>query len=187
VLLRTRRLFLLTAGLTFWAVFFCAAAAEQKTSADLNAGVDAMSDTSHASQPTSMRLIFEYDGDEIRLVTQQPVDMPVTGFDIARTQRAGVFVDTKEASGRTLARVPARGALHDSVEVFPEKHGEPITRMNVDKPKGAFTVIVPVTPDADHVSVVQVQPSQPGTAARTLAEQPAQEREIARFPLRVSR
>ena len=50
-----------------------------------------------------------------------------------------------------------------------------------------FSVIVPVTPDADHVSVVQVQPSQPGTAARTLAEQPAQEREIARFPLRVSR
>jgi len=146
-----------------------------------------MSDTSHASQTTSMRLIFEYEGDEIRLVTQQPLDMPVTGFDIARTQREGVFVDTKEASGRTLARVPARGAFHNSVEVFPENHGEPITRMNVDKPKGAFTVIVPVTPDADHVSVVQVQPSQPGTAARTLAEQPAQEREIARFPLRVSR
>lgn len=148
-----------------------------------------MSDTSQPSQTTSMRLIFEYEGDEVRLVTQQPLDMPVTGFDIARTQRAGVYIDTKAASGRTLARVPARGAFSNSMEVFPENHGEPITRMKVDKPKGAFTVIVPVTPDADHVSVVEVQPGQPAaqTGDPTAAVEPTQEREIGRFQLRMSR
>ena len=44
--------------------------------------------TSDASQPMStlaMRLIFEYEGDQVRLVSQQPVDVAITGFDIART------------------------------------------------------------------------------------------------------
>ncbi len=79
--------------------------------------------TSDASQPMStlaMRLIFEYEGDQVRLVSQQPVDVAITGFDIARTQRPGWHVDTRDAAGRTLARVPARDAFSASAEVFPE-------------------------------------------------------------------
>ena len=102
-------------------------------------------------QPSSMRLIFEYDGDEVRLVMQQPVDALVTGFDITRTQREGYYVDTRDASGGILARVPARGAFQSSVEVFPERPGEPITRTDCERPRGAFTVIVPVPQNADHV------------------------------------
>ena len=101
-------------------------------------------------------------------------------------------MDTRDASGRTLARVAARGAFHDSVEVFPERHGEPITRMPVDRPRGAFTVIVPVPQDADHVRVVQVTPpreTRHSVTARSTAQPAgaAQERELARFPLQISR
>jgi hypothetical protein len=151
-----------------------------------------MSDTSYSPQSLSMRLIFEYEGENVRLVMQQPVDTLVTGFDLSRTQREGYYIDTQDASGRTLARVPARGAFQSSAEVFPEHPGEPITRVDVAQPHGAFTVIVPLPHDADHVSVVQVTPAQPGTTlpaarATSVPEGAPQEREIARFPLNVSR
>ncbi len=150
-----------------------------------------MSDTGPAPQPRSMRLIFEYDGDDVRLVMQQPVDLPATAA-ASPAQQTGYFVDTRDASGRTLARVAALGAFPDSVEVFPERHGEPITRLPVDRPRGAFTIIVPVPQDADHVRVVQVTPPRGDATQPTIrsAIQPpgvAQEREIARFPLQTSR
>jgi hypothetical protein len=134
-----------------------------------------------------MRLIFEYDGDDVRLVMQQPVDMVITGFDISRTQRPGYYVDTRDAAGRTLARVPARGGFRTSVEVFPEKHGDPITHIEVEQPRGAFTVIVPVPQDADHVSVVRVAPAAPEAGATIAAPGAIQERELAKFQLRLSR
>ena len=151
-----------------------------------------MSDTSGSPPVLSMRLIFEYDGDNVRLVMQQPVDALVTGFDVSRTQREGFFVDTRDASGRTLARVPVRSAFQGSAEVFPERPGEPITRVTVDRPRGAFTVIVPVPHDADHVRVVQVTPAQPDAVlptsrATSAPAGAAQERELARFPLHLSR
>jgi hypothetical protein len=155
-------------------------------------GIRAMSDTRPSPQPRSMRLIFEYDGDDIRLVMQQPVDLPATDMAASPTQQPGFFVDTRDASGRTLARTAARGAFLDSVEVFPERQGEPITRMPVDRPRGAFTIIVPVPQDADHVRVVQVAPplgdaAQPAVRAANQPPGTMQEREIARFPLQISR
>jgi hypothetical protein len=151
-----------------------------------------MSDVGHSPLSLSLRLIFEYEGEDVRLVMQQPVDVLTTGFDVTRTQREGYFVDTRDASGRTLARVPARGAFQLGIEVFPEHPGEPITRVEAGRPRGAFTVIVPVAQDADHVSVVQVAPPPADTAlpASRATSEPLgapQEREIARFPLRLSR
>ena len=148
-------------------------------------------DATSMGQPAptrSIRLIFEYDGDRIKLVSQQPVDMAVTGFDILQSEQAGVFVDTRDADGRMLARVPARNALANSLEVFPEKAGDPISRIDVKKPHGAFTVIVPAPDLADHFSIVRVQPVAPG--ARTFASPPTspveggtEVQELARFPL----
>jgi hypothetical protein len=135
-----------------------------------------------------MRLIFEYDGDKIKLVGQQPVDMAVTGFDLSQAGQHGVFVDARDAEGGMLARVPARGALSSSVEVFPEKPGDPIARIDVKKPHGAFTVIIPAPDAADHFSVVRVQPAEPGartsaTRATSVEEGGAEIEELARFPL----
>jgi hypothetical protein len=151
--------------------------------------------TSDASQPMStlaMRLIFEYEGDQVRLVSQQPVDVAITGFDIARTQRPGWHVDTRDAAGRTLARVPARDAFSAGAEVFPETHGEPITRVDVAKPQGAFTVVVPVPQGADHVTIVRTAPAKPETVmpsarATSAVEGSAEITEIASFPLNISR
>jgi hypothetical protein len=148
-----------------------------------------MSDTSPTQQPRSVRLIFEFDGDDVRLVMQQPVDLPATSQS---AQQTGHFVETRDATGRTLARLAAPGAFPDSVEVFPERHGDPITRLPVDRPRGAFTIIVPASQDTDHVRLVQVTASpgdaaQPATRSLVQPQGTMQEREIARFPLQIRR
>ena len=148
-----------------------------------------MNDSSQSAPNRAIRLIFEYDGDQVRLVSQQPVEMAITGFDLAQTERQGYYVDTRNAEGRTLARVPARNVFTGSTEVFPEKPGGAITRVDVPKPRGAFTVIIPALNDADHVSLVQVKPGQANFAAPTAkgtsqVEGGPQVVEFARFPLK---
>ena len=149
-----------------------------------------MSDRSPTAKLRSLRLIFEYDGDDVRLVMQQPVDLAATVASPA--QQTGFFVDTHDASGRMLARVAAQGAFQDSVEVFPEQHGAPITRLQLDRPRGAFTIIVPAAQETDHVRLVQVtappgDAAQPATRSQMQPQSAMQEREIARFPIQTGR
>jgi hypothetical protein len=107
----------------------------------------------------AIRFIFEYDGDEMRLVSQQHVDVAVTGFDLPSRAAAapGVYVQVRGADGAALADVPVRGAPSRSVEVFPERPGAPIVRTDVDRPQGAFTVVVPAPAAARRVAVVRVE------------------------------
>jgi hypothetical protein len=102
----------------------------------------------------AVRLIFEYEGDTVRLVSQQPVDVVISGFDAGDTASAGHFVETRRDDGTRLARVAVRNAFTGSAEVFPEDHSEPIVR--VDAPvRGAFTVVVPAAAGAAAVAVVR--------------------------------
>ncbi len=149
-------------------------------------------DATDGAPTLAMRLIFEYDGEEVRLVSQQPVDVAVTGFDISRTQRAGYYVETRNATGQALARVPAREAFSGSAEVFPEQPGEPISRVDVQKPHGAFSIVVPVPEGADHVSVVRVAPvshdaAQPSSRSTSAVEGASTVTEIGKFTLQISR
>jgi len=139
--------------------------AEQASAAALSERKRTMPQSSDSPQPPPMpaiRLIFEYEGDQVRLVSSQPVDVAVTGFDLQSTDRPGYYVDVRNASEHTLARVPARGAFASSVEVFPENHKDPITRVDTPLPKGAFTVVVPAPDTGDHVTVMQLRPDPAG-------------------------
>jgi hypothetical protein len=134
----------------------------------------------------SIRLIFEYEGDRVRLISQQPVDMVVTGFDLPPTNQAhaAYHVEARDENEKTLARVPARGAMESSAEVFPEHPGEPIIRHDVKVPKGAFTVVIPAPAAAHHVTLVQVKPgkSAEGVAPGAAAPQP-EVIDLVSFPL----
>ncbi len=144
-------------------------------------------------QPTptrAIRLIFEYDGDQVRLVSQQEVEMAVTGFDLMTTSQPGFFVDSRDAAGATLARVPAPHAFAGSAEVFPEQPGAPIVRVDVPHPTGAFTVVVPAPPAARQFTIVRVAPPRPGVtppsaAATTPTPGAVQVTDIATFPLQL--
>ena len=60
------------------------------------------------------RLIFEYDGDRVRVVQQTPVDIAAAALPSTAPDQIGVFVDVRDAGNRTLARVPAPHALSTS-------------------------------------------------------------------------
>lgn len=148
----------------------------------------AMNDSSQPAPIRAMRLIFEYEGNQVRLVSQQPVEIAITGSDITSVEHPGYYIDTRDTTGRMLTRVPARNAFSASMEVFSERPGETISRVDMAQPRGAFTVVVPVPENADHFSVVQITPGRPDTqapASRTTSpvEGSAQITEIARFPL----
>jgi hypothetical protein len=147
-----------------------------------------MSDPTQPQTQRAIRLIFEYEGDQVRLVSQQPVEAAVTGFDLAAAPPPGYYVETRDTEGQALARVPARQAFSASAEVFPEQPGEPITRVDVPQPRGAFTVIAPVPEAARQVAVVRLMPPDPTsptvTAGVTSAERGLpQTVEIASFEL----
>lgn len=115
-----------------------------------------MTDPTPPPDPTAVRLIFEYEGDQVRLVHQQPVDVAISGFDLPREQLPGHHVEVRGAGEELLGRVPIRSAMSTSMEVFPENPGDPITRTDLPEARGAFTVIVPAGPQADHVTVVRI-------------------------------
>ncbi len=135
------------------------------------------------ASPRSMRLIFEYEGDRVRLVSQQPVDVAITGFDLPHIEHPGYYVESRDKSGRALARVPARNAFAGSMEVFPEQPGEPITRVDVPQPKGAFTVVVPAPTAADHVTVMQIAHPKPAPAGGQAALAAPEAIDLVSFPL----
>lgn len=141
---------------------------------------------SAAAQPPApaVRLIFEYDGDDVRLISQQPVDVAITGADLAQVHAAGTFVDARDSGNRTLARVTARGVAEATVEVFPEKPGQPFERAKVERPRGAFTVVLPAPPAAARVAVVRVQPgAAPAVRAPGAAEPELETKELGSFAL----
>ncbi|GHH94539.1 hypothetical protein [Streptomyces capillispiralis] len=125
----------------------------------------------------AVRLIFEYEGDAVRLVSQQPVDTTVSDFETGATARPGDYVvETRDDHGERLARVPARGAFRDSAEVFPEDQQKPITRVDVEA-RGAFTVVVPAPAEAAEVAVVHVEPPEREPRAEDVIGPPAEVRQ----------
>src|SRR5918997_916849 len=123
-----------------------------------------MDEVREPSRTPAVRLIFEYDGDDVRLISQQPVDVAVPGFDIGTVAHPGHYVEMRDDASRTLSRVPVRGAFEDSAEVFPEQPGEPIVRVDAPR-RGAFTVVVPAGRGARQAALVEVRaaaPAEPG-------------------------
>lgn len=100
-------------------------------------------------RPGALRLIYEYENGEVKLVSQQRVDVAVPGFDLSQ-DAIGDQIEVRDSAGIALTRVAVRNAAPDSVEVFGEP-GEAITRMPDPGAKGAFTVIVPAPPEAARV------------------------------------
>lgn len=137
-----------------------------------------MTDSAQPPEPRSVRLIFTYDGEDVRLLQQQPVDVAVSGFDLPQELSPGHHIEVRGADERVLSRVPIRVAMTTSAEVFPEDPTDPITRTELPRAQGAFTVVVPVSPSAEHVAVVRIaaRSDEPGVEAVGSTE-------LARFPL----
>ncbi len=140
-------------------------------------------------QPKStnaMRLTFSYDGDDVKLVSQQRVEMmvppsdPVGGF----ARQKGFWAELKSDKDKTLYRRVMHNPTRNDAEVFSDDPEQNISREPVPKRKGVFVVIVPDTDKGDTVTLSRSSPALKGTerGIRALASQPATE--FVRFKLK---
>jgi hypothetical protein len=151
------------------------------------------SSASSAGTATAMRLTFSYQGDQVKLVSQQPVEMtlppsdPVKGYE----QQKGFWAELKSDQDKTLFRRVLHNPTRNDAEVFSDDPEQSITRAPAPKRKGVFVVVVPHTEKGREVTLsrssgnpdIEAAGAPRGMAAmRSLASEPA--REIARFKLK---
>lgn len=129
----------------------------------------------------AVRLIFEYDANGVRLVSQQPVNVtPPPGEAAASFQgRAGFWLELRDDQRSVLYRRAVSDPTLQQREVFSQQPGETIVR--ADAPVGgAFTMLVPALSSGTRVALMGTPPADAG-APRGAAAPEAQE--IVEFPL----
>ena len=141
-----------------------------------------------ATEPSAkaVRMMFAYDGDEVKLVSQQRVDMIVPPTDPVKTatREKGFWAELKSAKNKTLYRRVMHNPTRNDAEVFSDDPNQTISRAPAPKRKGVFVVVVPDTDEADAVSLVRSSPGDQklDRGLRSLAAEPA--KEFARFKLK---
>ena len=102
----------------------------------------------------AVRLIFEYEDDNVRLVSAQHVEMTVPASDpLQEYDRQGCWVALHDAQNRTLFRRVLPQAMSNDVEGPSDLPGHPLVRRPVDRPAGMFVVLVPELAEAEEVTV----------------------------------
>ncbi|MFI0739238.1 hypothetical protein ACH4PU_14270 [Streptomyces sp. NPDC021100] len=133
--------------------------------------------------PAAVRLIFEYEGPDIRLVSRQRVDaVPPPTDDLtgpaalaAQPDVKGFWVEVRDGRQRPLYRRVMHPPVRHDAEVFSDDAERSLARVPVDEPKGTFAVLVPEIEGADHVALVS-SPLAPGPTVAPASE-------VARFSL----
>jgi hypothetical protein len=146
-----------------------------------------------AESPKAMRLTFSYQGDQVKLVSQQPVEMTVPPSDPLKgyEEHKGFWAELKSDRDKTLYRRVLHNPTRNDAEVFSDDPEQSISREPAPKRKGVFVVVVPHTEKGHEVTLsrssgqpdIEAEGAPKGMAAmRSLATGPATE--IARFKLK---
>jgi hypothetical protein len=135
---------------------------------------------SAAARPGPVRrLTFEYDGDQVRLVSDQTVTMIVPAAKPPPAAAPGhgtLSVLMSDEADQPLTAVTRESPFTHDTEVFAPPDEGTLQRVPVAKPKGAFTILVPDHPAATKVELIG-RPLRPESHA-----QPPQS--LGTFPLR---
>jgi hypothetical protein len=110
-----------------------------------------MSDMSGSEQSpprrpgAAVRLIFSYDGDEVRLLSQQRVEMTLPPGDPLQAPSGvhGFWAEVRGVNGEVLYRWRMPDPLRADTEIFSEDPERTVSRTAIERPQGAFTVVVP--------------------------------------------
>ena len=140
--------------------------------------------------PRAVRLTFTYEGEEVRLVSRQPVEMIVPPTDKLSGYEGeqGFWVEVRTSQDETLHRRVMEDPLRQDVEVFSPDPEQSVSRRPVEKPSGSFSMVVPDFDEADHVALMSS--GAPSAAARGVSPEEAARApsgsatEFARFSLR---
>ncbi|MFE6049258.1 hypothetical protein ACFQ6N_00705 [Kitasatospora sp. NPDC056446] len=128
----------------------------------------------------AVRLIVEYEGTSLRLVSRQRVEMTSPPGDrlAGPGEAQGFWVEVRDRESNVLYRRVLNDPVQHDAEVFSADPGQSVARVPVATPKGAFAVLVPDIEAADYVALV----SSPLGAGTSAARAPAVD--VARFALR---
>lgn len=132
-----------------------------------------------------MRLTFSYDGNNVKLLSQQRIEMIVPSSDALKGYRQkGFWAELKSGSDKTLYRSVMHNPTKNDAEIFPETPGGEISRQPAPKRKGVFVVVVPDTAKGEEVILRRSAPERKGPTKgiSALAVKPAEE--ILRFKLK---
>ena len=134
----------------------------------------------------AMRLTFSYNGDDVKLVSQQRIEMIVPSSDAVKGygKHKGFWAELRSGSDKTLYRTVMHNPTSNDAEVFPESPAEGISRQPAPKRKGVFVVVVPDTEKGEEIVLNRSAPATTGPTKgiRALAAKPAEE--ILRFKLK---
>jgi hypothetical protein len=129
--------------------------------------VQSMDASEDESPRRAIRLVFEYEGEEVRLVSQTHIEkvLPPSDQSADALDSRGTWSEVRDADGATLDRRVLVDPMPRDAEVFPEQLGEEISREPLERPSGVFTLLVPDLEGADHVAVLSNSPGQTGVRA----------------------
>jgi hypothetical protein len=103
----------------------------------------------------TLRILFEYEGDEFRILNKVRVDKitPPTLTPCPEPGKsAGYWVELRDARGNCLFHRLLPDAIRDSAEIYPE--GKSLTRTPLREVKSQFEVLLPDLPESDTVLVM---------------------------------
>jgi hypothetical protein len=103
----------------------------------------------------TVRIVFEYSGKKIRIVSSQRVDMlvPFSESLVDYAHQQGSWIEVRNRQGDPLYRQLLPNMIQSDVEGPSDGPGYPMTRRPVDKPHGVFVALVPDLPTAARISL----------------------------------
>jgi hypothetical protein len=124
----------------------------------------------------TLRLVFAYEGDDVRLLSVERVEMrPLPSDELEPVEKtAGFWYELRDGAERTLYRRIAQHPTRTSTEVLTDDPERPLRRVDVSDPRGEFVLLAP---DLDEAQTLVFVGSPGGDAA-------TESRELARFPLK---
>jgi hypothetical protein len=134
-------------------------------------------------QPSALRLIFEYEGENVRLTSIQRVELVAPSADSpADGEQSGFWYELRDESGGVLYRRVTANPIRSSAEVLTEDEGRPLAREDMAVTQGAFVLVAPVLSEARTIALLASPPGIEGTdqAARLIAtfDLPGENQEI---------
>src|SRR5262245_21037123 len=127
----------------------------------------------------AMRLTFSYEGNKVKLISQQRIDMIVPSTDAVKGygKHKGFWAELRSGGDKTLYRTVMHNPTKNDAEVFPGTPNEGISRQPAPKRKGVFVVVVPDTDQGEEVILCRSAPATTGPTRglRSLATEPAEE------------
>lgn len=128
----------------------------------------------------AMRLTFSYDGNKVKLLSQQRTEMRVPASDELKgygKNYKGFWAELRSGSDKTLYSTVMHNPTRNDAEVFPGAPDEGISRVPAPKRKGVFVVVVPDTDEGQDVILCRSAPETKGPTKgiRALATKPAEE------------